>query len=139
VPNDRPWQTKPTGPRAQRKPWVGKPSGNAPGGDRPWREKPAGGPPRGDRPRGAKPFGEQRPWTGKPPGPPRGDRPPDHRGSPDRRPDGGGWSSKPPGSGDRKPWQKAPFRPGGPPRQDARGGRPAPRKRRDDEPPDRDS
>src|SRR5580693_8479667 len=26
-PNDRPWQTKPTGPRAQRKPWREKPAG----------------------------------------------------------------------------------------------------------------
>jgi 23S rRNA pseudouridine2605 synthase len=72
--NDRPWQTKPTGPRAQRKPWVGKPWSDkaptgAPRGDRPWRAKPAGGPPRGDRPAdprrspsGHRPGG----WTGKP-------------------------------------------------------------------------
>jgi 23S rRNA pseudouridine2605 synthase len=108
-PNDRPWQTKPTGPRAQRKPWVGKPSGDAPRGDRPWNAQ--------------RPSGEKRPWTPKPSGPPRGDRP---------------WSAKPPVAGDRKPWQKKPFRPGGPPKPDARDRRTNPRKRRDDEPPDRD-
>ena len=138
-PNDRPWQTKPTGPRAQRKPWVGKPSGDAPRGDsrsnkpvegqprsdRPWTPKPSG-PPRGDRPWTPKPSGPplgDRPWTSKPSGPPRGDRP---------------WSGKGPGAGDRKPWPKKPFRPSGPPTPDPRGRSANPRKRRDDEPPDRD-
>ena len=90
-PSDRPWQTKPTGPRAQRKPWTGKPAGNhsrakkpggfAPSGDRPWRDSRGGSPP----------FK----------------------------------------AAHAKPWQKRPFRPGPPPKPDAR-------KRRDDEPPDRD-
>ncbi len=45
-----PWQTKPTGPRSERKPWIGKP----PAGDkRPWSGKP--------------PAGDKRPWSGKPP------------------------------------------------------------------------
>ena len=115
-PSDRPWQTRPTGPRAQRKPWSNKPPDSSPRGDRPWSNKPPGGPPRGDRP-----------WSNKPPGgPPRGDRP---------------WSNKPPGGpprAERKPWQNKPgggdskpFRPhNGPPGN-------GPRKKRDDEPPDR--
>jgi hypothetical protein len=146
-PSDRPWQTKPTGPRAQRQPWVGKPPGDrvwngkpapagaAPRGDRPWRDKP-GGAPRGDRP-----SGEKRPWTGKPrgekpggfnaAGPPRERKP--WSGSAAGGPRSGDrpWSGKPAGTGDRKPWPKKPFRPGGPQRPDTR-------KRRDDEPPDRD-
>ena len=104
--SDRPWQIKPTGPRAQRKPWVGKPSG-----DRLWNGKPPAGAPRGDRP-----SAEKRPWSGNPAG-----------GPPDHRP----WSAKPSGAGDRKPWQKKPFRPRAQPKPDAR-------ERRDDEPPDRD-
>jgi 23S rRNA pseudouridine2605 synthase len=145
-PNDRPWQTKPTGPRAQRKPWVGKPSGDrpwtgkppdrsAPGserkpwsdkaptgasrGDRPWRDKQTGGPPRGDRP-----------WSGKP----RGGKPAAAGG---QRP----WSANPPASGGRppsdRPWtgkprdpSRKPFTPRGP-RTGANGA--PPRKRRDDE------
>src|SRR3954453_6552782 len=47
-PEDWPWQTKPTGPRAERKPWQGE-RGGPPRGDRkPW-DKPGGGPPRGER------------------------------------------------------------------------------------------
>jgi 23S rRNA pseudouridine2605 synthase len=155
-PGDRPWQTKPTGPRAQRKPWSNKPSGDAPRGDRPWSGKPGGAgkrpwsekprdksdgargpgksgvaqgfppPPAGDS-RGLRRGSPNKPWSDKPAGgPPRGDRP---------------WSNKPPGGaprGERKPWQNKPsggdgkpFRPRtGPPRN-------GPRKKRDDEPPDR--
>jgi 23S rRNA pseudouridine2605 synthase len=123
-PSDRPWQTKPTGPRAQRKPWVGKPSGDAPRGDRPRSDNPAGGPPHRDRPWNAqRPSGEKRPWTPKPSGPPRGDRP---------------WSGKPAAAGDRKPRQEKPFRRSSPPNPDQRNRSTNPRKRRDDEPPDRD-
>jgi 23S rRNA pseudouridine2605 synthase len=134
VPSDRPWQTKPTGPRAQRKPWVGKPGpasgsgGFKPRGDRPWTNKP--------------PAGEKRPWSPKPPPgggggkPPSGDRRP-WSGKP-RTENRGGFSSGSPARGDQKPWQKKPFRPGGPPRPDSRGRHAGPRKRRDDEPPDRD-
>src|SRR5471030_2021334 len=142
-PSDRPWQTKPTGPRAQRKPWIPKAAGDAPRGDRPpghrsssdsrpsgggWSNKPAGAPPRGDRPWRDKPAGGpplgDRPWSNKPPGgPPRGDRP---------------WSSKPPSGpprGDR-PWSgkprdqdRKPFTPRGPrPERDG-----PPRKRRNDD------
>jgi 23S rRNA pseudouridine2605 synthase len=152
-PNDRPWQTKPTGPRAQRKPWVGKPSGDAPRADsrsnksgegqprsdRPWTTKPSG-PPRGDRPWTPKPSGPprgDRPWTPKPSGPPRGDRPWTSKPSGPPRGDRP-WSGKAPGAGDRKPWQKKPFRPSDPPKPDPRGRSANPRKRRDDEPPDRD-
>ncbi len=51
--SDRPWQTKPTGPRAERKPWNPKPSGPPRGDRKPWDSRPSG-PPRGDRrpPRG---------------------------------------------------------------------------------------
>jgi 23S rRNA pseudouridine2605 synthase len=188
-PSDRPWQTKPTGPRSQRKPWSNKPSGDAPRGDRPWSNKPA--------------AGGKRPWTGKPPDKSNVARPPSHgsgeprRSSPDNRASGGGgfspagprerkpwsdkpaggaprgdrpWSNKPPGSAPRgeRPWQDKPRGkpqgdrpwssrpPGGPPRGDRKpwqnkpsGGdrkpfRPrtgppqnGPRKKRDDEPPDR--
>ena len=181
-PSDRPWQTKPTGPRAQRKPWSNKPSGDAPRGDRPWSnkpagsgtrpwtgkppdksgvaqrfspagprerkpwsDKPAGGAPRGDRPWSNKPAGGaprgDRPWSNKPPGSaPRGERP--WHDKPRGKPQGDRpWSSRPPGGpprGDRKPWQntpsggdRKPFRPRtGPPQN-------GPRKKRDDEPPDR--
>ena len=106
--NDRPWQTKPTGPRAQRKPWVGKPSA-----DPPWRNKPGGGPPRGDRP-------------------------PDPRRSPsDRRPSGGGWGGKSGAAGGQRPWSGKPRDPNRKPltprfpRTGAHGA--PPRKRRDDE------
>jgi hypothetical protein len=133
--NDRPWQTKPTGPRAQRKPWAGeapadrpwarKPTGSMPYADRPWRNKP-GTAPRGDQASG----GEQRPRSGKS----RGDKPGGFGAGTarERKP----WSGKPketstPNAGNQKPWQKRPFRPGGPPRPDTR-------KRRDDDPPDRD-
>ena len=58
---DRPWQTKPTGPRAERKPWRGD-KGAPPHGDRkPW-DKAAGSPPHGDRPRGDRPPGDRKPW-----------------------------------------------------------------------------
>jgi 23S rRNA pseudouridine2605 synthase len=136
---DRPWSSKPpTGekrpwsakPREQsggakpfnpagereRKPWSKKPPAGAPRSDRPWRDKPAG-PPRGDRPWSTKPpSGDRRPWSGKP----TGDR--SRGGSPAAR--------------ERKPWQKKPFRPGGAPTPNASNA--APRKRRDDEPPDHD-
>jgi 23S rRNA pseudouridine2605 synthase len=111
TPNDRPWQTKPTGPRAQRKPWIPK-SDAAPRGDRPWSNKPAGGPPRGDRPWSGKPSDrsgpprERKPWSGKPAGD-------------GRRPG-------PSGPGEKRPWS-------GKPRGPRPGGAP-PRKRRDDEP-----
>jgi hypothetical protein len=53
---DRPWQTKPTGPRAQRKPWQHKPASPRP--DRkPWQSALGG-----DRPR--KPFQPRRPQSG---------------------------------------------------------------------------
>jgi hypothetical protein len=114
LPSDRPWQTKPSGPRAQRepwrkpsgpprgdRPWTGKPSG-PPRGDRPWTSKPGGGAPRGDR----KPFGKP---FGKPSGPPRGDRP---------------GTSKPAGGaprGDRKPFGRPSGKPF-PPRGQNEGG-----------------
>jgi hypothetical protein len=133
--NDRPWQTKPTGPRAQRKPWVGKasddrpwgkkPSGFLPHADRSWRNKPEGAP-RGDK----APGDQQRPWSGKS----RGGKPGGFGAGTAR--EGTPWSgrpkeSSPPAAGSQKPWQKRPFRPNGTPRPDTR-------KRRDDEPPDRD-
>lgn len=150
---DRPWQNKPTG--EGKRPWTPKPPDRSgpPRGDRPWTGKPrsdkpggfnAGGPPRGDRPPAHRSPSDRRPSGSGP----------DHRSSSDRRPSGGGWSGKPRGDkpggfsaggpprGDRKPWEKKPvrpsgggFRPSGPPRD----GRPRePRKRRDDEPPDKD-
>jgi 23S rRNA pseudouridine2605 synthase len=125
--SDRPWQTKPTGPRAQRQPWIDKPSGDrgwhgkpsagAPRGDRPWRDKPVSSP-RGDRP-----PNEKRPWSGKP----RGDKPGGFKaGGPprQRQPWGGNGGAGPKGN---RPWSG---KPGGP----STGGR----KRRDDEPPDHD-
>ena len=123
--NDRPWQKKPTGPRAQRQPWHGKPSG-----DRGWKGKPSGPPSqsgrpwdkRGSAPRGDRPPNEKRPWTGKP----RGDKPDfktggaPHAGQP--------WRAKNrPAAGAKRPWIGKPGRPSS-----------HPRKRRDDEPPDRD-
>jgi hypothetical protein len=97
--NDRPWQTKPTGPRAQRRPWSerndrsdrpwqNKPPAGGTGDARP-RDKPVGGP-GGSRPWSNRPAGEgKRPWSGKPrsdqrkpftprdtPSRPRFDRPP---------------------------------------------------------------
>jgi 23S rRNA pseudouridine2605 synthase len=144
-PNDRPWQTKPTGPRAQRKPWVGKgASVDASRGNRPWSAKPPGGPPRGDRPWSAKPpagAGGKRPWSAKPSTGAGGKRPWSAKpstGAGEKRP----WSAKPPaGGGEKRPWSPKPrdperkaFAPRGP----QSGGRPAPRKKRDDDP-DRDS
>jgi 23S rRNA pseudouridine2605 synthase len=125
-PNDRPWQTKPTGPRAQRKPWVGKPgppgegAGFKPRGDRPPARNSS------DRPRSEggwtpkPPSGEKRPWSSKPPdrsGPPRGDRPPAHRSSFDSRKSEGGWRGKPAGEG-KRPWSGKPPDRSGPPRGD---------------------
>jgi len=137
------WQTKPTGPRSERKPWQHKPTGDPPRGDRPWQTKPTG--PRAERkPWQNKPSGSGPPrkaWGGKRPGPPRGDRPWSGKPRSDRP-----WNKKPP-HGDR-PWQGQP--PGGPPRDRQRepfrphGSQGAPpqsgeqRRRRDDEPPDRD-
>jgi len=108
--SDRPWQSKPSGPRTERKPWQGKPAG--PDGPwKPWGGKP-GGPPRGDRPWQSKPFGKPGAGAhGKPAGP-RAERKP--------------WQTKPGTSGGRKP-----FRPHSGPAQTW------PRKKRDDEPPDR--
>ena len=147
--SDRPWQTKPTGPRAERKPWQHKPAGGPPrDGEKPW-GKP-GGPARADRPWQTKPTGaraERKPWQHKAAGPPRGDRPWSGKPPRDRA-----WSGKPPTG--QKPWAGKPRgdRPwsGTPPRDRPRkpfqprmppGGPPpnaGPRKRRDDEPPDRD-
>ncbi len=95
---DRPWQTKPTGPRG--KPWSNKPAGGPPRSDRPWQTKPTG------------PRSERKPWSNKPAGgPPGGDANREaRRSSSGPRPSKGGWSAKPGGE---------------------------PRKRRDDEPPDR--
>jgi 23S rRNA pseudouridine2605 synthase len=115
VPNDRPWQTKPTGPRAQRKPWIPKPSG----------DRPSGGPPRSDRPPAHRSAFDNRKREGGWPNKAQGDRPPAHRsGFDDRKREGGppaqgygeprrnarddraregGWRGKP--SSDR-PWQK---------------------------------
>ena len=156
---DRPWSPKPSAgaPRSDR-PWSNKPPS---GEKRPWSPKPSSGAPRGDRPWSNKPpSGEKRPWSPKPPG--AGDPRDPRRSSPDRPPSGGGWSGRPPSGdkrpwsgkprsekpggfstggpprGDRKPWQNKPFRPSGPPRPDTRGSGAGPRKRRDDEPPDRD-
>lgn len=122
---DRPWSGKPprdngnrearrssSGPRASEGGWSGKPRG-----DRPWRDKPAGAGPRSDRPWQTKPTGprsERKPWSHKPAGgPPRGAGNREaRRSSPGPRTSDGEWSAKP-------------------------GGTTEPRKRRDDEPPDR--
>ncbi len=119
---DRPWQSKPFGkpgagfhgkpggPHAERKPWQGKSAD--PGGPR----KPSGRPAVG---------AHGKPWAAKPGGPPRRDRP---------------WQTKPTGPrAERKPWHtkpassgaRKPFRPHSGPAQSW------PRKKRDDEPPDR--
>lgn len=116
---DRPWQTKPTGPRAERKPWQ-REQGGPPRGDRPWSGKPRDGAPRGDR----KPSENA---GGPPSGGDRRDRQPWQKASGDRP------------RGDSKPWQKPA---GGPPRggrtwsaAPPRGDDRPPRKR-NDEPPD---
>jgi 23S rRNA pseudouridine2605 synthase len=143
-----PW-TKPSG---EKRPWSNRPPSQGSGDARrnsPNNRASGGGPPGEKRPFGPRTSPEGKPsgrgWSGKPSGPPRGDRPwtpkpagekPfDRRSSPDRKPGAGGW-------------QKKPFRPNGPaqadrprgPRRDfpdqAHGDRT--RKRRDDEPPDRD-
>jgi hypothetical protein len=126
-PGDRPWSNKPPGDG--KRPWSGKP---APPNDRPWQTKPTG--PRAQRKpwvgKGASVDASRgnRPWSGKPSGgPPRGDRP---------------WSAKPAaGASGKPPWSPKPpdrerkaFTPRGP----QSGGRPGPRKKRDDDP-DRDS
>jgi hypothetical protein len=150
-PSDRPWQTKPTGPRAQRKPWSGKPAGS---GKRPWT---VGKPPdksdaprgfRSNRPPGNAPPGDRKPWQDRSSGGAQSRRP---AGPRDRKP----WSDKPAGAAPRgdRPWSNRP--PGGAPRSDGKtwqnkpsgGGKPfrprtgppqnGPRKKRDDEPPDR--
>jgi 23S rRNA pseudouridine2605 synthase len=140
------WQTTPTGPRAERKPWQNKPpgSGGPPRGDRPWQTKPTG------------PRAERKPWQNKPPGsggPPRGDGRLPASSSRDRKASGGGWQNKPTGPhAERKPWSG---KPGGPPRDGQKpwagkprsnrpwSGKPAggqqpslTKKRRDDEPSD---
>jgi 23S rRNA pseudouridine2605 synthase len=125
--SDRPWQTKPTGPRAQRQPWSGKPSG-----DRGWPAKPSGAAPRGDRPwndrrgpapRSDRPPNEKRPWSGKP----RSDKPGgfNPEGAPRGRQTWGGKNAAAPRT--NRPWSGKPGAPG----KHAS-------KRRDDEPPDRD-
>ena len=118
---DRPWDNKSGG--SNRRPWTGKPSRRSdaapessaarPRERKPWNDKPASAP-RGDRPgrstqgRGAP---SDRPWQTKPTGP-RAQRKP--------------WSNKPPAGG-KRPWSGSGS---GPPRN-------GPRKKRDDEPPDR--
>jgi len=133
-PGARPWTKKPKGerkpwagkPQGERRPWAGKPSGE----QRPWAGKPSGE----RRPWARKPSGERRPWAGKPPasGTPRGDRPWQTKPTgprAQRKP----WQHKPAGPrADRKPWQSKP------PSGQTGGGGWHPRKRRDDEPPDRD-
>jgi hypothetical protein len=143
--SDRPWQTKPTGPRAQRQPWKAKPSG-----DRPWQGKPPAGAPRGDRPwrdkpgpspRDDRPSNEKRPWSGKP----RGDKPDGFKagGPPRERPRWADKNAAGPSKG-KRPWAGKPFdatkRPPREPKKSFRPGGPSAhgRKRRDDEPPDRD-
>lgn len=143
---DRPWQTKPSGPRADRKPWKGKPSG--PGGSRPrkpwtptppgqrmpWTGKPVGSP-SGDRPWQTKQSGPgagRNPWQGKPFGKPAAGahgKPAGPGGPGPRKP----WAGKPGDlpRGEGKPWKRKPFRPLAGPLPHA------PRKKRDDEPPDR--
>ena len=155
----RPWQTKPTGPPAQRKPWVGKPPGAAQGfspakprGDRPWTKKPDGAQgfspakPRGDRPpwrdkpappsdrpwqtKPTGPRAQRKPWVGKPSTVAQGFSPAKPRGD---RP----WSKKPDvaqGFSPAKPRDpnRKPFTPRGP-RPGGPPGDGPPRKRRDDE------
>jgi hypothetical protein len=94
--SDRPWQTKPTGPRADRKPWSPKPAG-APSGDRrpPRRSpntRPAGGGGWQNNPSGP-PRPDRKPWENRPSGPPRRDSRPPRRG-PNTRPLGGDGKKK---------------------------------------------
>jgi hypothetical protein len=155
-PGQRRWSGKPSGPPRGDRPWSGKPSG-PPRGDRPWSGKPPG-PPRGDRPWGGKPSGPprgDRPWSGKPPGgAPPGGRQPWRKNSPGRHAGSDrAWTAKPGGqsrpSGEKqtappsRPWSdrppkanRKPFPPrNGPPRSAPLSNE---RRRRDDEPPDRD-
>ena len=117
----KPWETMPGSPPPRRSSQARPPSGGA------W-QKPSGpsGPPRRDRPWTPQPGGDRKPWRDKPAGPANKDRP---------------WQTKPSGPrAQRKPWQN---KPAGPPRGDRpwsakpRGRPPFPKKKRDDEPPDR--
>jgi hypothetical protein len=151
---DRPWSGKPSGPPRGDRPWNSKPSG-PPRGDRPWNSKPSG-PPRGDRPWNSKPSGPprgDRPWSGKPPGgAPPGDRKPWGKRPPGKHGSDRGWTAKPgprfdagakAGGPPSRPWtdrpptsNRKPYpRRDGPPRSAPLSNE---RRRRDDEPPDRD-
>ena len=104
---DRKWQTKPTGPRVDRKPWQ-REQGGPPRGDRkPW-DKRAGGPPHGERKPwqsagGDRPPGERKPWQNADGDRPRGERKPWQKpaGGPPRS--GRTWSAAPPRGDDRPP------------------------------------
>jgi hypothetical protein len=125
---ERAWSDKPDlrldreklGPPRDSRPWTPKPPG-APRNDRPWQTKPSG--PRAERkPWQSKPSasgGPRKPWVGKPGAGAHGKS----SGPRDERKP---WQGKPSASGARKP-----FRP------HSRPGHNWPRKKRDDEPPDR--
>ena len=130
----RPWSARPPGPA---RPWTNKPRDPS----RPWSDKPrdpdkpwSGKSRNASKPWSGKPRDPDKPWSGKPrdPSRPAGGKPRDLA-----RPWGAksGGPSKP--SRDRpSDKHRKPFRPGGP---TSRGGTESdgPRKRRDDEPPDR--
>jgi hypothetical protein len=137
---ERAWSDKPDlrpdreklGPPREAHPWTPKRPG-PPRSDRPWQSKPFGKPGAGFHGKPGGPRTERKPWQGKP----------SSSGGP-RKPFGkpaGGAHGKPWGGprAERKPWQtklatgggRKPFRPQTGPAQSW------PRKKRDDEPPDR--
>ena len=130
----RPWSAR---PRGAARPWTNKPRDPA----RPWSDKPrdpnkpwSGKSGNASKPWSGKPRDPSKPWSGKPRDPSR------HAGGKPRGP-ARPWGAKP--GGQSKPWRdppsdehRKPLRPGGPTSR-GRTEKDGPRKRRDDEPPDR--